>query len=150
MLNSAVLFLHSSGLSDNHSIHQKYNTYIVRQSEIFHKSCSWSVCSDCLPCKSTFLLAYKNCFPEKTLPSPLHVHIFFLLTGSQNFSICFINIGNRYQKNCRRECPVCFQSRLKLLLLVLSAGKNLSFNGNKKFSGIIYARTKIESKLMGF
>ena len=112
MLNSAVLFLHSSGLSDNHSIHQKYNTYIVRQSEIFHKSCSWSVCFDCLLCKSTFLLAYKNCFPGKTLPSPLHVRIFLLLTGSQNFSICFINIGNRYQKTAGENVLCVFNPDL--------------------------------------
>ena len=125
MLNSAVLFLHSSGLSDNHSIHQKYNTYIVRQSEIFHRSYNRSACSDCLPCKSTFLPAYKNCFPDKTLPSPLHVRIFFLLTGSQNFSICFINSGNRSQKNCRRECLVCFQSRLKIASVGIIGRKEL-------------------------
>ena len=91
-LNSAVSFPHSSGLLSNHSIHQKYNTYIVRQIEIFHRSCSRFAGSYWLLCKSTFLPAYKNWRPDKTLPSPLLYEISFYWPVSQNFSIFFIKI----------------------------------------------------------
>ena len=136
-----MLFLHLSGLSDNRSIHQKYNTYIVRQSEIFHKNCSWSACSDCLPCKSAFLLAYKNCFPGKTLPSPLHIRIFFLLTGSQTSSICFINIVKLISLIlAARMSSIFFNPDWNVLLWLLSAGKKIFFNGIIKINSIICAR----------
>ena len=108
-LNSAVRFPLSSGRSDNHSTHQKCNTYIVLQIEIFHKSCSRSAGCYWLLYKSTFLLADKNWLQDKTLPSPLHVRNFFLLTGfTKLFHMLNKNCGNRYHKNCRRECLVCF------------------------------------------
>jgi hypothetical protein len=42
-----------------------------------------------------------------------------------------------------------FPSRLEFDLLLLSAGKKISFNGIKQFNGIIYGGTETKSESIG-
>ena len=101
-------FLHSSEPSGNHSIHQKYNTYIVRQNEIFHRKCSRSAGYWCPLYKLTFPSAYKNWLPDKTLPLPLCVRSDFLSTGFTKRFHMFYYWPIRIQPKLPARCFECF------------------------------------------